>query len=528
MFENWLDLRSCLESAFPAANVNFLYDDNVPRSNNLVKALEIRPNTRSFWKNTVLPAKWSVTITDNDFSILHVSIYKADKQVLEETKFSYDQIKEIEEFLMSHPFILCHWTYCIGIPSTDLVPSFNHLAMDNFGGMCIWRSTKCKLLIAKEESTIDKCNYCVNAFVNKEAISALETQERDETGSVVDGDQDLPFETVDEEIHNSYLNDSCDDQKIPVNGDKIDGIELNVSRNTDLKRKSKKSSDNHKWKCSFCNKELRTNALLRRHNSEAHGDHPRFQFTSFYLEKVSSFEAGIDMHARTTVLRCTAKKKPSRNCQRPFYSVGNWIRHMQVHSSEPGLHIPDLKEYKNLWKEFLKQRACEDWKNKYKQKMGKFICDLCGSVMTYPARFKHMEMVHKLGEKLSCEICGYVTMNKYTLQSHMKTHSDERPYSCPHCGKTFKHKEMLKRCQRRCTGKGLFECSTCQRKFCDKQRMKEHELLHEGIRPHACPICKVAYTRKGNLKDHVKRVHKKNLADVLVDVELDTTGNVNV
>ena len=58
--------------------------------------------------------------------------------------------------------------------------------------------------------------------------------------------------------------------------------------------------------------------------------------------------------------------------------------------------------------------------------------------------------------------------------------------------------------------------------------MKEHELLHEGIRPHACPICKVAYTRKGNLKDHVKRVHKKNLADVLVDVELDTTGNVNV
>ena len=520
MFENWLHLRSGLGSAFPAANVNLLYDDDdVQRSKDLAKALEMRPNKRSFWKNTVLPAKWNVTITDNHCNILRVSIYKAEKQVLEKTEFSYHQIQEIVDFLTSHPFIMCHWTYCKGISNSDSVPLFNHLTIDNFGGMCIWRSMKCKLLIAKEESTSYKCNYCANAHVNRGAISVLEAQEMDESTSVVDGDQDLPIEKIDEDIQRSCRDESCDDQKMPVAGDNIDGIEVNVSRSTEIEWKVKKS--NHKWKCSFCDKELRTNALLRRHNSEAHSDHPRFQFTSFYLKKVSSFEASIDTHARTTVLRCTSKNKPSRNCQRPFYSVGNWIRHMQVHSGEPGLYIPDLKEYKILWREFLKQRACEDWKNKYKQRMGTFICDLCGAVMTYPARFKHMETVHKLGEKLSCEICAYVTTNKYTLQTHMKIHSDERPHACQHCGKTFKHKEMLKRCQRKCTGEGLFECSSCGRKFCDKQRMKEHELLHEGIRPHACPICKVAcYTRKGNLKDHVKRVHKKNLADVVdADVE---------
>ena len=55
--------------------------------------------------------------------------------------------------------------------------------------------------------------------------------------------------------------------------------------------------------------------------------------------------------------------------------------------------------------------------------------------------------------------------------------------------------------------------------FCDKQRMKQHELWHEGIRLHACPICKVAYMRKGNMRDHVKRVHKKTLADVLGEIE---------
>ena len=527
MFDNWLELKSCLGSAFPHANVNLLYDDNVdgPRNENLAKALEMRPNSRTFWKNTVLPAKWSVTVADNQHGILYVSINKIEKQVFEKTEFSYQQIQEIVDFLMCHPFITCQWTYCKGIPSSDLVPSINHLTIDHFGGMCIWRSVDCKLLMAKEECTTDRCSYCSNATVTKEAISSLETQKIDESASVVDGDQGLSYEIAEEEIHNSNSNGNCDDQKIPVNGVEINGIELNISHKREMKRKSK---TNHKWKCSFCNEELRTNALLRRHNSEAHSDHPRFKFTTFYLKKVSSFEAGVDMHAKNTVLRCSAKNKPSRNCQRPFYSVGNWIRHMQVHSGEPGLHIPDLQEYKNLWKEFLKQRACEDWKSKYKQRMGKFICDLCGAVMSYPARFKHMETVHKLGEKLSCEICGYVTTNKYTLQSHMKTHSDERPYECPHCGKTFKHKEMLKRCQRRCTGEGLFECPTCGRKFCDKQRMKEHELLHEGIRPHACPICKVAYTRKGNMKDHVKRVHKKNLADVLVDVGLHTTRNAKV
>ena len=543
MFVNWPDLSSNLGRAFPVANVNLLCDDE--GSEDIIRAMEIRPNARSFWKNAMLPAKWNVTITDN-CNILLVTIYKAEKQALEKMEFGYHQIHEIVEYLKSHPFIMSKWTYCKGISNSDRVPLFNRLIIDHFGGMCIWRSMKCKLLVPKDDSALEKCEHCASAHVSEETTSAMDMPELPEevesptypedtstmaapgkkeadeapTSPAVD-DKSLPLEEIDENIQ------SCDDQKITLSEDNVGGVKKHVSSTKGMKRKSKKS--NHKWKCSVCHEELRTHALLRRHNSEAHSDHPRFQFTSFYLKTVSPLNAGVDINAKTTVFRCTSKSKPSRNCDRPFYSVGNWIRHMQVHSGEPDLHIPDLKEYKKLWQEFIKQRASDDWKTKYKQRMGKFICDICGAVMTYPSRFKHMETVHKMGEQLSCEVCGYVTNNRHTLRVHMRTHSDERPYACPHCGKTFKHRFLLSRCKRKCTGEGLFECSTCGRKFCDKQRMKEHELLHGSIRPFGCPICKVAsYLRKENLKIHLKRIHQKDLADVgYVEFEMLTLAHMS-
>ena len=127
------------------------------------RALEMRPNSRTFWNNAVLPAKWSVTIADHQQGILYVSINKVDKEVVEKRQFSYQQIQEIVDFLISHPFITCQWTFCKGIPSSDLVPPTNHLTNDHFGGMCIWRSVECKLLMSKEECTTDRCSYCANA-----------------------------------------------------------------------------------------------------------------------------------------------------------------------------------------------------------------------------------------------------------------------------------------------------------------------------------------------------------------------------
>ena len=83
MFVNWPDLSSYLGEAFPVANVNLLCDDE--GSEDIIKAMEIRPKARSFWKNAMLPAKWNVTISDN-CNNFHVTIYKAEKQAVEKSK----------------------------------------------------------------------------------------------------------------------------------------------------------------------------------------------------------------------------------------------------------------------------------------------------------------------------------------------------------------------------------------------------------------------------------------------------------
>ena len=157
---------------------------------------------------------------------------------------------------------------------------------------------------------------------------------------------------------------------------------------------------------------------------------------------------------------------------------------------------------------------------KHKHKIGKFICHLCGAVMVRSARYYHLKNVHKIGaEEHKCDLCGKITLSKYHHKEHLRTHSDEKPYVCPHCGRTFKNKVSLETCARRCTGLGVFECSTCSRTFTAKDRLRHHEMLHQGIRPHACPICNLTYTRKSNMTGHVKRVHKRNLVDILAEIK---------
>ena len=152
----------------------------------------------------------------------------------------------------------------------------------------------------------------------------------------------------------------------------------------------------------------------------------------------------------------------------------------------------------------------------------KFICHLCGATMVRSAKYYHLENVHKIGAKEhKCEVCGKVTLSKRKHLGHLRMHSNERPFVCPHCGKTFRHKNGLDTCVRRCTGLGVFECSICSRTFTVKQRLKHHELLHKGIRPHECPLCPLTYTRKSNMNGHVKRVHKRNLAEIRAEAKTE-------
>ena len=235
-------------------------------------------------------------------------------------------------------------------------------------------------------------------------------------------------------------------------------------------------------------------------------------FLSIYKEKAS-----LDDSSRSQVLKC----QPCDD--KVFRHVGDWVRHMQPHKGLEGVFVPDLQEYNRLYDEF---KVANGMNVKYRE--GKWICHICGMVMRRTGQYQHLQSIHKIGvEEHTCEVCGKVSLNKYKHRRHLETHSSERNYVCPHCGKKYKNRSSLGQCARRCTGKGQFECSTCSKKFTDKQRLKYHERLHQGIRPFECPFCQLTYVRNQNLVDHVKRVHKRKLADILAEAEQTKNDNTD-
>ena len=279
-----------------------------------------------------------------------------------------------------------------------------------------------------------------------------------------------------------------------------------------------------KAKCHYCGEGFESRKLLLSHKLSSHKDNMRTSFLAFYLDK-TSVPCGVALDGdgageTARVLDCECCDNQT------FINVGGWVRHMQHHKGEPGVHIPEVQEYHDLLKDYnrtVKREWAQRHKRKHKRKEGKFICHLCGAVMVRSAQYYHLQSVHKIGATdYTCEVCGKVDQCKYKHQQHVRTHSNEKRFVCPHCGKAYKSKHGLAICGRRCTGVGVFECSTCSKTFTAKARLKFHEMLHQGIRPHECPLCHLTYTRRTNMTDHFKRVHKKRLSDVVAELQMQT------
>ena len=289
--------------------------------------------------------------------------------------------------------------------------------------------------------------------------------------------------------------------------------ERQKSREFDFRIKENPEKSLTGFICKFCDESFLSNKMLMSHMLSEHKDKRGFKLLSFYMDKVSlDGNEGQIMHCN--------------RCNKVFFKVGHWVKHMQMHKGLAGIFVPDLQEYKGIYKEFSNAQSLSSYHHKHKHKLGRFICHLCGAEMVPSARHYHLRNVHKLGKEHRCEVCGYLTHDKHLLQKHMKVHNAERPFVCPHCGKTFRHKESLDICVRRCTGLGVFECSSCSKTFTCKQRLIYHERMHKGIRPHACPICHLKYTRRTNMTDHVKRVHKRNVVEILAEIKSKEDNNI--
>ena len=482
----------------PEANVNMLHDEVMPET---AKAIELRPRPRVFDALPALPPKWTVIIFVTQTSRICVAIFKLDREILEQSEFDPSQIMDVVEFIKSHPFLSTKWSVCRGFKVKVMLESSGP---EDTCGKTMKLSGSCELVISEGEAMEpgSQCKFCsVRGVLDGcgEKVKA-EIKEEVEVCPEIDAYSDL---------------DNSDDMKYSKTAKrpkKRRKMHKGREDNTCIKEDPEKSSSG--CVCKFCEESFECNKMLMTHTLSEHRDKPGLKFLAFYMGKVS-----LDSSSNCHVMQC-------QPCDKVFVTVGPWVKHMQRHKGLDGVFVPDLQEYKGVYKEYTNAQGRSYHHEVGKHRLGRFICHLCGAEMVPSARHYHLRNVHKLGEEHRCEVCGYLTHDKNNLQKHMNVHNTERPFVCPHCGRTFRHKESLNICLRRCTGQGLFECSVCSRQFTQKERLKHHELLHKGIRPHECPLCHLTYTRRSNMVDHVKRVHKKRLADVVAEMQLQTKREV--
>ena len=493
MAVNWAELSSLLACAVPEVNVNILYDEMNPET---TKAIELRPRPRMFDALPALPPKWTVIIFVMQTGRICVAIFKMDREVLKQSEFDPSQAMEIVDFIKSHPFLNSKWSVCQGLRNKVMLEISGP---EDTCGKTMKLSGRCELLISGEQ-TIDpstECKFCSVKGVldgNEEQVK-VEVKEELEVCPEVYAYSDMEY-TEDLEYPKTA-------RRAKKQTKRQKGTDFDIC----IKEDPEKSLTG--FICKFCDESFECNKMLMSHTLSEHRNKPGLKFLSFYMDKVS-----LDGNSGQ-VMQC-------HPCDKVFVTVGPWVKHMQRHKGLAGVFVPNLQEYKGVYKEYTNEQGRSYHHKVGKHKLGRFICHLCGAEMVPSARHYHLRNVHKLGEEHRCEVCGYLTHDKNNLQKHMNVHNAERPFVCPHCGRTFRHKESLNICLRRCTGQGLFECSVCSRQFTQKERLKHHELLHKGIRPHECPLCHLTYTRRSNMVDHVKRVHKKRLADVVAEMQLQT------
>ncbi|XP_055902490.1 zinc finger protein ZFP2-like [Eupeodes corollae] len=170
-------------------------------------------------------------------------------------------------------------------------------------------------------------------------------------------------------------------------------------------------------------------------------------------------------------------------------------------------------------------------------------CDICGKFYINKQTLKaHIRSIHvDVGKKYVCEECGAQFKGISSLKTHKITHTGEFPFECMKCDRRFQSKANLfvhldthtetpyvcEICHKPSTTlRGLrlhmvnhsdekpHKCHMCGNAYKRVTALKKHLIVHSGIRPYSCNFCERTFADGSNKRIHMRRVHKKELAEM--------------
>ncbi|XP_039765298.1 gastrula zinc finger protein XlCGF26.1-like [Pararge aegeria] len=226
----------------------------------------------------------------------------------------------------------------------------------------------------------------------------------------------------------------------------------------------------HCTKCSYCTPHSQTLVNhMRRHN----GDRPYCCHCGKTFTQASSLNAHRKTHSNTTYFTCTI-------CGKQFKHAFTLKKHLNVHGA--GKFLCDICN-----KQLKSRQSLQDHMYRH-YNIRNYNCEDCGDTFVTHSELLNHKKKHGMIKRVECHLCGYKTHTKKTLIIHLKRHAGDKS----------------------------FKCGLCQITFYTNGDLQRHARVHTHEKPYPCPVCTQKFAHSTSLNKHMNTVHgiKFKWADV--------------
>ena len=289
------------------------------------------------------------------------------------------------------------------------------------------------------------------------------------------------------------------------------------------------------WFCKLeaCEKQFKTNKMLKEHKATAHGLDGSYtcencdfkswgvtemeghmvkhmegikscQHCDFTSTEVAYMKKHMEKHNEPNALTCT-------ECGKGYKTDAGLKEHMSVHDSlaQPKYEVQqcDICETtvrSQLFSKHMKKHEKSEENESF------FPCTFQGCEKQYLLKkllLSHRKTAHHLDGTLKCDHCDFTSSGKKRMDRHVVKHSDARDFICQECGKGYKTEVALRDHILWHTGVFAFKCELCNTQYLTKGRYNLHKKITHETPPNSfpCPSCDFSCNTKHYLGVHMTK-----------------------